>query len=82
MQTVLSVQNFILAMVLYPEVQNRAYTEIDHVIGRDRLPEFTDRDSLPYITAVAKEVLRQVMSLVLIIHLLEKLHSDGGFPSH
>ena len=45
-------------MLLYPEVQKRAQSEIDRVIGRDRLPEFSDRDSLPYITAITKEVLR------------------------
>ncbi|KIP12381.1 hypothetical protein PHLGIDRAFT_124262 [Phlebiopsis gigantea 11061_1 CR5-6] len=49
---------FILAMVLYPEVQKKAQAEIDRVIGRDRLPEFADRDSLPYITAITKETLR------------------------
>jgi cytochrome P450 len=47
-----------LAMILYPEVQEKARQEIDSVIGRGRLPDFNDRGSLPYIEACVKEVLR------------------------
>jgi len=49
---------FTLAMVLYPDVQKRAQAEIDSVIGRDRLPTFEDRASLPYIDAVVRETFR------------------------
>jgi cytochrome P450 len=49
---------FTLAMVLYPDVQKRAQAEIDSVIGRDRLPTFEDRASLPYIEAVLRETFR------------------------
>lgn len=45
-------------MVIYPEIQKKAQLEIDTVIGTDRLPNFGDRSSLPYINALAKEVLR------------------------
>ena len=45
-------------MALYPEVQKKAQAEIDAVVGPDRLPEFEDRPSLPYINAVIKELLR------------------------
>lgn len=45
-------------MVLYPEIQSKGQEEIDRVIGKDRLPSFTDRDSLPYVNAIVKEVLR------------------------
>lgn len=57
-QTILSVQSFILAMVMHPEVQRTAHEELDRIVGQDRLPEFADRDSLPYISAIVKEVLR------------------------
>jgi len=57
-QSVSSLSSFFLAMVLYPEVQEKAREELDRVIGRGRLPDFTDRNSLPYISAVTKEVLR------------------------
>lgn len=49
---------FILAMRLYPNVMKRAQAEIDDVVGRDRLPTFADRENLPYIRAIVKEVLR------------------------
>ncbi|KAG1846165.1 cytochrome P450 [Suillus tomentosus] len=49
---------FILAMVLYPDVQRRAQAEIDSVVGRDRLPTFEDSASLPYIDAVVRETFR------------------------
>jgi cytochrome P450 len=45
-------------MTLFPDVQKKAQAEIDVVVGTDRLPSFADRDSLPYIEALVKEVLR------------------------
>ena len=45
-------------MALYPKVQKKAQSEIDAVVGPDRLPNFEDRPSLPYINAVVKEVMR------------------------
>ncbi|KAH9160853.1 cytochrome P450 [Lactarius sanguifluus] len=56
--TVSALQTFILAMTLYPEVQRKAQTEIDQVVGISRLPDFSDQDALPYVQAVLKEVLR------------------------
>ncbi|PPQ95404.1 hypothetical protein CVT26_008250 [Gymnopilus dilepis] len=58
MFTVSTLASFILAIVLHPEVQSRAQEELDCVVGRDRLPDFSDRPSLPYISAIVKEVLR------------------------
>lgn len=45
-------------MILYPEVMKKAQEELDQVVGRNRLPEYSDRASLPYINAVLKEVFR------------------------
>lgn len=45
-------------MTLHPEVVRRAQSEIDAVVGRDRVPSFEDQPRLPYVMAVAKEVLR------------------------
>ena len=45
-------------MTLYPEVQRKAQAEIDRVTGNTRLPVYSDEDSLPYIQAMLKEVLR------------------------
>ncbi|KAF9036068.1 cytochrome P450 [Hymenopellis radicata] len=43
---------------LYSEVARKAQAEIDAVVGTDRLPTFADREHLPYVNALAKEVLR------------------------
>ncbi|KAH7884762.1 cytochrome P450 [Phlebopus sp. FC_14] len=53
-----TLHSFILAMLLYPEVQAKAQAEIDSVIGSSRLPHFDDRPSLPYIDAILRELLR------------------------
>ena len=45
-------------MTLYPEVQRKAQAEIDRVVGNSRLPDYSDQDTLSYIQAVLKEVLR------------------------
>ena len=45
-------------MVVHSDVQKRVQEEIDRVVGNDRLPDFSDREKLPYTTAVLKEVLR------------------------
>ncbi len=50
--------NFYLSMMLYPDVQRKAQAEIDAVVGTDRLPSLADREHLPYICALLKEVLR------------------------
>ena len=42
-------------MALYPEIQKKAQAEIDAVVGPNRLPDFNDRPSLPYIIAIVKE---------------------------
>lgn len=51
-------QAFFLAMALHPEVQKKAQEELDAVVGSSRLPNFSDRPSLPYLSAVVKELLR------------------------
>ncbi|KAJ6510178.1 cytochrome P450 [Mycena vitilis] len=56
--TVSAVYAFFLAMTLNPAVQAKAQREIDAVVGGDRLPTFADREDLPYVDALVKEVLR------------------------
>ena len=45
-------------MALHPHVLKRAQSEIDEVVGRERLPNFDDQASLPYVDAIIKEVIR------------------------
>ncbi|KAF7374170.1 hypothetical protein MSAN_00298800 [Mycena sanguinolenta] len=51
-------EGFFLAMSLYPDIQAEAQRELDAVIGKDRLPDISDRPDLPYMNALCKEVLR------------------------
>ncbi|KAH9847572.1 cytochrome P450 [Lenzites betulinus] len=53
-----SLDAFLFTMAMYPEAQRKAQAELDSVVGPDRLPDFSDQSSLPYITALIKEVLR------------------------
>lgn len=43
-------------MTLYPEVQSRGQEEIDRVVGRERVPKFSDMEELVYVRAMVKEV--------------------------
>ncbi|EMD40149.1 hypothetical protein CERSUDRAFT_63625 [Gelatoporia subvermispora B] len=56
--TVSTLTSCILAMVLYPHVQKRAQAELAKVVGPDRVPYFSDRETLPYIEAICKEAMR------------------------
>jgi cytochrome P450 len=49
---------WMLAMVAFPETQRRAQAELDSVVGRSRVPSFSDLPNLPYLRAMVKEVLR------------------------
>lgn len=49
---------FFALMALHPEVQNAAQAEIDCVVGGSRLPVVTDRETMPYMLALLKEVIR------------------------
>ena len=47
-------------MMLNPQVLKRAQEEIDRVVGTGRLPDFSDRDDLPYVECIVKETMRFV----------------------
>ncbi|KAI0034588.1 cytochrome P450 [Vararia minispora EC-137] len=61
---------FLMAMVLYPHTLAKAHAELDAVLGADGtvMPTFTHFDSLPYCTALTKEVFRWAPA------------APGGFP--
>ena len=45
-------------MAMNPDIQAKAQAQLDAVIGAFRLPNFSDRQSLPYIEAIMMESLR------------------------
>ncbi|KAG1772052.1 cytochrome P450 [Suillus occidentalis] len=53
-----ALQVFLMAMLLYPDVQARARAEINAVVKHDQMPSIDDRPSLPYLDAILREVLR------------------------
>ena len=55
---------FFILMALYPEVQKQAQAEIEQVTA-GRLPTLDNYDSLPYVIALVKEIMRWGPSLAL-----------------
>lgn len=47
-----------LALITHPETLDAAQKELDAVVGPERSPKFEDEANLPYIRALAKEILR------------------------
>ncbi len=45
-------------MTLFPDKQKKAQEEISRVVGSARLPDFNNRESLPYVDCLLKEVHR------------------------
>ncbi|KAF8652307.1 hypothetical protein AX16_004465 [Volvariella volvacea WC 439] len=56
--TTATITNGILALMCHPDVLKKAQAEIDAVVQPGNLPEFRDKDSLPYLSAFIKELLR------------------------
>ncbi|KAI0373870.1 cytochrome P450 [Pilatotrama ljubarskyi] len=69
-----------LAMSLYPEVQQKAQAELDAVVGRERFPDYEDRDALVYVNALIKEVVR--WHVVLPIGLPHRTVEDDVFDGY
>ena len=57
-KTYLTLQAALVGLSLYPDVLKRAQAELDDVVGGDRLPLFSDLDSLEYVCAIVKEAFR------------------------
>ncbi|KAF8576950.1 cytochrome P450, partial [Ramaria rubella] len=66
-------------MLLYPETQRKAQTELDSVID-GRLPEFSDRKNLPYINALCQEVLR--WNPVVPLGIAHRVSEDDAFGTY
>ncbi|KAK7040215.1 hypothetical protein VNI00_010021 [Paramarasmius palmivorus] len=60
-------KSLVLLLVESPEVQRKAYEEVDRVVGTQRAPVLDDYKHLPYVDAIIKEVqrLRPVVPLGL-----------------
>ncbi|KAH8885882.1 cytochrome p450 monooxygenase [Thozetella sp. PMI_491] len=63
--TASTLYGFILALLVWPEIQRKAQEEIDRVVGPDRLPVIEDYENLPYIRCCIKESLRWMPTVIL-----------------
>ncbi|KAJ7578030.1 cytochrome P450 [Mycena floridula] len=50
-----ALQNIIFCLVCYPEAQEKAFQEIERVVGSDRPPRPDDLPNLPYVRAFIEE---------------------------
>ena len=55
---------FLVAMIIYPEVQQAAQQEIDGLLHGRRLPSMADRPNLPYLNALVLELLRYAICCI------------------
>lgn len=77
--TISTLNSFILAMLLFPDVQRKAQKEIDDVVGTGRLPGFEDRENLPYVRALVKESLRWFPVAPIGTHAVDAEFTYEGF---
>ncbi|OTB02535.1 hypothetical protein M426DRAFT_62206 [Hypoxylon sp. CI-4A] len=72
---------FVCAMLIFPEVQQRAREELDRVVGADRVPMPEDEPNLPYIRGCVKESLRWNATTIMgaIPHALTQEDHYMGF---
>lgn len=61
-----TLQSFIVAAVLHPDIMAKARKELDDVVGPHRLPAFEDKNNLPYIQAMVYEVFRWLPTTVSV----------------
>ncbi|KAG8914565.1 hypothetical protein FRC00_012435 [Tulasnella sp. 408] len=55
---ILSIKAFLLAMTVFPSVQEKARAEIDRVVGPEQPPSLDQLDDMPYLHAVILETFR------------------------
>ncbi|KAK5162733.1 uncharacterized protein LTR77_011216 [Saxophila tyrrhenica] len=56
---------FILAMLVWPSVQEKVRAEVDSVVGAERLPTIDDYPNLPYVRSCIKESMRWMPTVIL-----------------
>lgn len=73
---------FLALMAGNPEVQERAFDDIQTKIGPKRLPNLQDRDALPFIDCIIQEVHRMYPAVPLITHsnTQEEQYGDYRIP--
>ena len=76
-QSAAGLKTFFLSMTLHPSALALAQEELDRVVGKNRLPSFQDRENLPYVNALIKEVLRWETIVPTGMHGLARLYLNS-----
>lgn len=69
-----AIETTLFALLLYPDAQRHAQREIDRVLGQKRLPDFGDRETIPYIDHIIQESLRY-LECVSVVHIHSSYYS-------
>jgi len=64
---------------MYPEILKKAQSEVDALVGNERLPIMQDRGALPYVNAICKELLRWHAVGSLAIHVTAQDEIYNGY---
>ncbi|KDR72492.1 hypothetical protein GALMADRAFT_142815 [Galerina marginata CBS 339.88] len=84
--TITTISHLILAMIYYPEAFLKARQEVEQIVGKDRLPTFSDRDSLPYDLphSVGTDDIYQGMNIrkgsLVIANIWAMLRDESTYP--
>ena len=72
---------FVQAMVLFPDVQQKAQEEIDRVVGHERMPNMDDEPKMRYIRGCVNESLRWMPTAIIgsIPHALTQDDEHMGY---
>lgn len=65
--TATTIYGFLLIVLHQPKVQQQLQSQVDDIIGRDRLPKISDRPSLPYAEACLHELFRYQCTLPILL---------------
>ncbi|KAF8960012.1 cytochrome P450, partial [Flammula alnicola] len=63
-----TIKFFFLAMILHQDIQRKAQAEVDSVLCGTRLPNISDRESMPYLECILKEIYRWRPVAPLVAH--------------
>ncbi|TRM59642.1 cytochrome P450 [Schizophyllum amplum] len=75
--TAVTLLNFTLAMLDRPELQTRAQVELDAILAPGQLPDFTQENQLPFVTAIVLETLRWMpVAPVAVVHSYNGMEAD------
>ncbi|KAF8679922.1 cytochrome P450 family [Rhizoctonia solani] len=68
-----------VAMAMYPDIQEKAQQEIDQIVGTDRLPNVEDRPSLHYVERLLTEIRLMILPSRGVPHVCTEENEYRGY---